>query len=172
MTRIVTLDTETTGLSPRFGHRIIEIGAVEIIDGRITGRQFHTYLQPGRPVDWRAQQVHGITDDMLRGQPVFGTKASELLDFLAGGEVVMHNASFDTSFLDHELGEWNGSKLQDHCQVTCSLRLARQRYPKMPNKLDDLLHRLHIPSQRDLHGALLDAQLLAQIVLKWRAGFV
>lgn len=170
MSRIITLDTETTGLSPRFGHRIIEIGAVEIIDGRITGREFHTYLQPGRPVDWRAQQVHGITDDMLRGQPSFHAKANELLAFIAGSEVVMHNASFDTGFLDHELEQFNGSRLQEHCRVTCSLRLARLRYPKMPNKLDDLLQRLKIPSRRDLHGALLDAQLLAQIMLKWQAG--
>lgn len=169
MTRIVTLDTETTGLSARFGHRVIEIGAVEIMDGRITGRQFHTYLQPGRAVDYGARRVHGISDEMLVGKPVFGDKAEELLDFLRGSEVVMHNAPFDVGFLDNELRLWDGrSRLGNFCKVTCSLKLARARYPGMPNKLDDLLRRLGIQARRDLHGALLDAQLLAQILLSMR----
>ncbi|WP_132999421.1 DNA polymerase III subunit epsilon [Luteimonas arsenica] len=169
MTRIVTLDTETTGLSARLGHRIIEIGAVEVMDGRITGRQFHTYLQPGRAVDPGARRVHGISDDMLVGKPAFADRAGELLDFVRGSEVVIHNAPFDTGFLDHELHLWNGrSRLADICRVTCSLKLARARFPGMPNKLDDLLRRLGIPAQRDLHGALLDAQLLAHVLLAMR----
>lgn len=169
MQRIVTLDTETTGLSPRMGHRIIEIGAVEIVDGQITGREFHTYLQPGRTVDPRAFQVHGISDAKLRGQPAFAARARGLLDFIGGAEVVIHNAPFDTGFLDHELGLWDGrSRLRDYCSVTCSLKLARVRYPGMPNKLDDLLGRMGIAAARGLHGALLDAQLLAQVLLRLR----
>lgn len=167
MTRVVTLDTETTGLSARYGHRVIEIGAVEVLDGRITGRQFHTYLQPDRPVDHGARRVHGISDSMLVGKPRFAEKAVEFLDFIRGSEVVIHNAAFDRGFLDHELGLWDRrSRLGDVCTITCSLELARSRYPGMPNKLDDLLRRLDIPAQRELHGALLDAQLLAQILLK------
>ncbi|HRN61873.1 MAG TPA: DNA polymerase III subunit epsilon [Luteimonas sp.] len=165
MTRVVALDTETTGISYRFGHRMIEIGAVELVDGRITGRQFHTYLQPQRPVDWSAQQVHGISDAMLVGKPLFASKANELLDFLAGAEMVAHNASFDVGFIDNELrfaGFDHG--LASYCRITCSLRLARARWPRMPNRLDDVLQRLRIPHNRDLHGALKDAHLLAQVI--------
>lgn len=165
MTRLITLDTETTGISHRMGHRVIEIGAVELIDGCITGRQFHTYLQPERAVDWGARRVHGISDAMLVGQPLFASKAAALLDFLGGSEMVAHNASFDVGFLDNELrlaGIPGG--LGQHCQVTCSLKLARKRWPGLPNKLDDLLQRLRIPHSRGLHGALKDAHLLAQVV--------
>lgn len=165
MTRIVTLDTETTGISHRLGHRVIEIGAVELVDGRITGRQFHTYLQPQRAVDWGAQRVHGISDAMLVGQPLFAHKAAELLEFLRGSEVIAHNATFDSGFLDNELRLGGlATTLVQHCHITCSLRLARARWPGLPNKLDDVLQRLRIPYRRDLHGALLDAQLLAQAV--------
>lgn len=165
MARIVTLDTETTGLSPRFGHRVIEIGAVELEDGRMTGRQFHTYLQPQRTVDFRAAQVHGITDEMLRGKPLFAEKASEFLGFIGGSEVVAHNAQFDVSFLESELQMARiPGGLGRYCTVTCSLRLARSRWPGQPNKLDDLLQRLRIPADRGLHGALKDAYLLAQVL--------
>ena len=164
MTRIVTLDTETTGISHRLGHRVIEIGAVELIDGRITGREFHTYLQPERSVDWGAQRVHGISDAMLVGKPLFAQKAGELLDFLSGAEMVAHNASFDVGFLDNELRLAGMSvTVSGHCRVTCSLRLARKRWPGMPNRLDDVLQRLRIPANRGLHGALKDAHLLAQV---------
>lgn len=165
MSRLIALDTETTGISHRMGDRVIEIGAVELICGQLTGRQFHTYLQPGRPVHWAAQRVHGISDAMLLGKPTFATKAAELLEFIRGSEVVAHNAAFDVGFLDHELqlaGHSGG--LGQHCRITCSLKLARARFPGMPNKLDDLLQRLRIPHNRGLHGALKDAHLLAQVV--------
>lgn len=147
------------------GDRVIEIGAVELVDGRITGRQFHTYLQPNRAIHWAAQRVHGISDAMLVGKPLFIDRALALLAFLDGAEVVAHNASFDVGFLDNEL-RLSGiqTSLSQHCRITCSLKLARARWPGLPNKLDDLLHRLHIPHQRDLHGALKDAHLLAQVV--------
>ncbi len=164
MSRIVTLDTETTGISHRMGHRVIEIGAVELVDGRITGRQFHTYLQPQRAVDYGARRVHGISDAMLVGQPLFAHKAAELLEFIGGSELVAHNATFDVGFLDNELalaGVHGG--LARHCRITCSLKLARARWPKQPNKLDDLLLRLGIQHNRGLHGALKDAHLLAQV---------
>ncbi|KAG1279653.1 hypothetical protein G6F64_014566 [Rhizopus arrhizus] len=106
MSRIVALDTESTGISHRLGHRVIEIGAVELIDGQLTGRQFHTYLQPQRKVDWGAQRVHGISDAMLVGKPLFSSKAAELLAFLRGSEMVAHNATFDVGFLDNELRLW------------------------------------------------------------------
>ncbi|MDV3470129.1 DNA polymerase III subunit epsilon [Stenotrophomonas sp. C3(2023)] len=163
--RMITLDTETTGISHRMGHRVIEIGAVEIIDGQVTGRQFHTYLQPQRAVDPGARRVHGISDAMLAGKPLFASKADELLDFLAGSEMVAHNASFDVGFLDNELrlaGMPGG--LARHCRVTCSLRLARGRWPGQSNTLDAVLARLQIRHQRGLHGALKDAHLLAQVM--------
>lgn len=163
--RTVTLDTETTGISHRMGGRVIEIGAVELIDGRITGREFHTYLQPGRPVHWAAQRVHGIRDAMLRGKPVFADRALALLAFLDGAEVVAHNTSFDVDFLDNELRlSCVQTILSQHCRITCSLRLARARWPGLPNKLDDLLQRLRIPHKRDLHGALKDAHLRAPVI--------
>lgn len=164
MNRVVALDTETTGISHRLGHRVIEIGAVELTDGRITGRQFHTYLQPQRAVDFGAQRVHGISDAMLVGQPLFASKAAELLDFIGGSELVAHNAAFDVGFLDNELalaGLRGG--LAQHCRITCSLKLARARWPSLPNKLDDLLSRLGIQHDRGLHGALKDAHLLAKV---------
>jgi DNA polymerase-3 subunit epsilon len=165
MSRIVALDTETTGISHRLGHRVIEIGAVELIDGQLTGRQFHTYLQPQRRVDWGAQRVHGISDAMLVGKPLFSSKAAELLEFLRGSEMVAHNATFDVGFLDNEL-RLSGipGTLAQHCRITCSLKLARGRWPGQGNKLDDVLQRLRIPSQRGLHGALKDAHLLAQVI--------
>ena len=165
MSRVIALDTETTGISHRLGHRVIEIGAVELVDGRSTGRQFHTYLQPQRAVDRGAQRVHGITNAMLVGKPLFANVAGELLDFLSGAEMVAHNATFDVGFLDNELRLAGISEgLSRHCRITCSLKLARARWPRMPNKLDDLLHRLRIPHSRDLHGALKDAHLLAQVI--------
>ena len=171
MSRIVALDTETTGISHRLGHRVIEIGAVELIDGQLTGRQFHTYLQPQRRVDWGAQRVHGISDAMLVGKPLFSSKAAELLDFLRGSEMVAHNATFDVGFLDNEL-RLSGipGTLAQHCRITCSLKLARGRWPGQGNKLDDVLQRLRIPSQRGLHGALKDAHLLAQVISHLRGG--
>lgn len=163
--RTVTLDTETTGISHRMGDRVIEIGAVELIDGRITGREFHAYLQPERAIHWAAQRVHGISDAMLVGKPRFVDRALALLAFLDGAELVAHNATFDIGFLDNEL-RLSGvqTTLAQHCRITCSLRLARARWPGLPNKLDDLLQRLRIPHERNLHGALKDAQLLAQVI--------
>lgn len=164
MSRVVTLDTETTGISHRMGDRVIEIGAVELIDGLPTGREFHTYLQPQRAIHWAAMRVHGITDAMLKGQPLFAQRADALLAFIAGCELVAHNATFDVGFLDNELRlAGRRDTLAQHCRITCSLQRARQRWPRQPNKLDDLLQRLGIEHQRGLHGALKDAHLLATI---------
>ncbi|MHC1481703.1 DNA polymerase III subunit epsilon [Frateuria aurantia] len=169
MTRVVLLDTETTGISHRMGDRIIEIGAVEMVDGQLTGREYHTYLQPDRAVHWAARRVHGISDAMLVGKPRFASQAESLLAFVRGSEVVAHNAAFDTGFIDSELRRMgHGSTLAEHCRITCSLRLARARFPGLPNKLDDLLQRFAISHQREKHGALLDAQLLAQVLTKLR----
>lgn len=171
MSRVVLLDTETTGISHRMGDRIIEIGAVEMVDGQLTGREYHTYLQPDRPVHWAARRVHGISDAMLVGKPRFASQAESLLDFVRGSEMVAHNAAFDTGFIDSELRLMgHGSTLADHCRITCSLKLARARFPGMPNKLDDLLQRFAISHQRNKHGALLDAQLLARVLMRLRPG--
>ncbi len=163
--RQVALDTETTGLSHRLGDRVIEIGAVELVDGQVTGRQFHTYLQPGCAIHLGARRVHGITDEMLVGKPLFSDKAGDLLGFLADSEMVAHNAAFDVGFLDNELriaGIPGG--LSRYCRITCSLKLARACFPGASTTLDNLLKRFSIPHRRDLHGALLDAQLLAQVI--------
>lgn len=163
LNRLVCLDTETTGISHRLGERVIEIGAVELVNGQLTGRQFHTYLQPNREIHWGAQRVHGISNAMLVGKPLFAHKAGELLEFLTGAEMVAHNATFDVGFLDNELRLIGMGGLANHCRITCSLKLARARWPGQPNKLDDLLARFGIVQHRGLHGALKDAQLLAQV---------
>jgi DNA polymerase-3 subunit epsilon len=171
--RQVVLDTETTGLEVNEGHRIIEIGCVELLNRRKTGNSFHYYVQPERPVDPGALQVHGISDEMLAGKPKFGDIAQEFLDFVRGAELVIHNAPFDVAFLNQELkrlGKGQG-KITDHCAVTCTLEMARRLHPGLKNNLDELCRRYHVDnSQRKLHGALTDAEILAEVFLAMTGG--
>jgi len=171
--RQIILDTETTGLEPELGHRIIEIGCIEVVNRRRTGRVFHRYLCPDREIDAGALQVHGITAEFLRGQPRFGDIAAELLEFIQGAEIIIHNAPFDLAFLDAELAQLPEprGKVSDHCQVLDTLLLARQMHPGQRNGLDALCKRYSVDnSQRDLHGALLDAELLLDVYLAMTGG--
>ena len=165
--RQVVLDTETTGLSPKMGHRIIEIGAVELVDGERTGTQLHTYLDPERDIDPAAEKVHGISRGFLIGKPRFEDVSADLLAYLTGAELIIHNARFDLGFLDSELARLGALPIQAHCQkVIDTLALARNFHPKQRNSLDALCARYGIStSNRELHGALLDAELLAQVYL-------
>lgn len=173
--RQVVLDTETTGLDPLQGHRIIEIGCREIIERRLTERCFHHYLQPDRTIDSGAMGVHGISNEFLADKPRFRDIAAELVDFVRDAEVIIHNAPFDVGFIDHELkrlGEGWG-RLQDYCAIVDTLLLARQRHPGQKNSLDALCKRYKVDnSQRNLHGALLDAEILADLYLTMTGGQV
>lgn len=172
-TRQIILDTETTGLEPEQGHRIIEIGCVELVNRRKTGRTFHRYLRPDREVDWGALQVHGITNEFLAQQPRFGEVVDELLEFISGSELIIHNAAFDIAFLDAELRRLPGPLrvVRDLCSVTDTLPLARQMHPGQRNSLDALCKRYGIDnSHRELHGALLDAQILCDVYLAMTGG--
>lgn len=171
--RQVVLDTETTGLEVSDGHRIIEIGAVEMVHRRRTGRTFHKYLQPDREVDAGAQAVHGITDAFLADKPRFADVAEDFLAFIRGAELVIHNAAFDVGFIDHELArlEGNHPPVAEICTVTDSLTLARKLHPGQRNSLDALCKRYEIDnSQRDLHGALLDSEILCDVYLAMTGG--
>ncbi len=173
--RQIALDTETTGLEPRQGHRIIEIGAVELVDRRLTGNHFHQYLQPDREIDAGALEVHGITEAFLAEQPRFADIARAFLDFIEGAELIIHNAPFDVGFIDHELSllgpQWG--RLQDYCQVIDTLEMARRLHPGQKNNLDALCRRYQVDnSQRDLHGALIDAEILAEVYLMMTGGQV
>jgi DNA polymerase III subunit epsilon len=171
--RQVVLDTETTGLEPEQGHRIIEIGCVELVNRRRTGRRFHRYLRPDRPIDRAAQHVHGITDEFLSQQPRFAEIVDELLEFISGAELVIHNAAFDIAFLDHELRRLPGPArcMADLCTVIDTLPLARQMHPGQRNSLDALCKRYDVDnSHRELHGALLDAQILLDVYLAMTGG--
>jgi DNA polymerase-3 subunit epsilon len=171
--RQVILDTETTGLEPELGHRIIEIGCIEVVNRRRTGRVFHRYLCPDRDIDPGALQVHGITLEFLQGQPRFADVAQEWLEFVRDAELVIHNAPFDVAFLDAELGRLPGSpgRVAELCQVLDTLALARQLHPGQRNSLDALCKRYSVDnSQRDLHGALLDADLLLEVYLAMTGG--
>ena len=170
--RQVVLDTETTGLAVDKGHRLIEVGCVELIGRRPTGRTFHRYVNPQRASDQGALEVHGITDEFLRDKPLFAEIAAELIEFLRGAELVSHNADFDVAFLDYELSLLGvGERVRDHASVLDTLRLARERYPGQRNSLDALCKRLNVDaSHRTLHGALLDAELLAEVYLAMTAG--
>ena len=170
--RLVFLDTETTGLSPQSGDRIIEIGCIEMVDRRPTGRNFHLYINPQRPSHPDALRVHGLTEAFLSDKPLFETVAGELLDFVAGAEVVIHNASFDISFLDHELSRLKRPKFALGVdKVTDSLTMARELFPGKANSLDALCKRLEVDnSNRSLHGALLDAGLLAEVYIRMTRG--
>ena len=173
MTRKVVLDTETTGLEVEGGHRVIEIGCIELIDRRPSGRKFHRYLNPERIIDTGAVAVHGITDEFLRDKPRFAEIAEEFMAFIAGAELLIHNAAFDTAFLDSELQRVGGAfgRIADHATVVDTLALARQKYPGQKNTLDALCKRLGVDnSHREVHGALLDAHLLADVWVAMTAG--
>ena len=173
MTRQVVLDTETTGLEPAAGHRIIEIGCVELIDRRPTKRTFHRYLNPDRAVEIGALEVHGIDDDFLAEQPRFADIVDEFLDFVRDAELVIHNADFDIEFINHELRLLGGPirDIRSCCRVLDTLALARKLHPGQRNTLDALAKRYDVDnSKRELHGALLDAQILAEIYLAMTGG--
>jgi DNA polymerase III subunit epsilon len=171
--RQIVLDTETTGLELGLGHRVIEIGCIELVNRRPTGRSFHRYLNPEREVDEGALAVHGISRTDLDGQPRFAEVSAELLEFLAGGELVIHNAEFDVSFLDAELARVPGEtrRVASICQVLDTLALARELHPGQRNSLDALCKRYGVDnSHRELHGALLDARILADVYLAMSGG--
>jgi len=173
--RQVVLDTETTGLEPEAGHRIIEIGCVEVVNRRPTNNRFHRYLNPGRLVDRGAVEVHGIEDEFLAKQPRFEEIAHEFLEFVKGAELVIHNADFDVEFINHELRRIDGvpHQIRDCCAVLDTLALARRMHPGQRNSLDALAKRYNVDnSKRDLHGALLDAQILTDIYLLMTGGQV
>lgn len=166
--RQIVLDTETTGLDPAVGHRVIEIGGVEIVNRRLTGRHIHYYLQPDRAIDAEAQRVHGISSEFLADKPRFADVAEEFISFIRAAELVIHNAPFDVGFLDHELRRWGGidNPVRELCGVLDTLELARRRHPGQRNSLDALCKRYNIDnSRRELHGALLDAEILAEVYL-------
>lgn len=170
--RQIVLDTETTGLEPGRGHRLVEIGCIELCERRRTGKRFQRYLNPEREIDQGALEVHGLSLEFLREHPRFAEVADEFLAFIAGAELVIHNAPFDVAFLDHELALLGGrGRIADHASVLDTLALARERYPGQKNSLDALCKRLGVDaSQRELHGALLDASLLADVYLAMTAG--
>lgn len=173
--RQIVLDTETTGLEVRQGHRLIEIACVEMVERRPTGRHYQTYLNPDRLIDEGAKQVTGIEDEFLLDKPRFTDVVEEFLAFIQGAELIIHNATFDVGFLDAELaraGEHYG-RIADRCHVIDTLVMARERYPGQRNNLDALCKRLGVDnSARDLHGGLIDAQLLAEVYLAMTSGQV
>ena len=172
MTRQVVLDTETTGLEPELGHRVIELGAVELSNRRATGRHFHYYVNPERESEEAALRVHGISNEFLLDKPKFAEIAAQFLDYVQGAELIIHNAAFDVAFLDHELARLDLPPISKVCAVvTDTLRLARDLHPGKKNSLDALCERYQIDnSSRTLHGALLDAQLLAEAYLAMTRG--
>lgn len=172
--RQVVLDTETTGLETTQDHRIIEIGCVELFNRRLTGRHYHQYINPQREIDEGALEVHGISNEFLADKPVFADVAKEFLEFIEGAELIIHNAPFDVGFIDHEFDKLDGfGKTVDYCTVVDTLVMARQRHPGQKNNLDALCKRYDVDnSQRDLHGALLDAEILADVYLMMTGGQV
>lgn len=173
-TRLIVLDTETTGMPVSEGHRIIEIGCVEVIGRRLTGRNFHVYLQPDRESDEGAIGVHGISDTFLLDKPRFADVAEEFFDYIKGAQLVIHNAAFDVGFINNEfalLGQDDRADIAQHCSILDTLMMARARHPGQRNSLDALCKRYGIDnSGRDLHGALLDSELLADVYLAMTGG--
>lgn len=171
--RQVVLDTETTGLEPSQGHRIIEVGCVELVGRRVTGNYFHYYLNPGRDIDEGAQEVHGLTAEFLADKPCFKDVVEDFLAFVQGAELIIHNAPFDVGFINSELerlGKRHG-RIEAYATVCDTLALARQLHPGQKNNLDALCKRYGIDnSQRELHGALLDAEILADVYLAMTGG--
>ena len=173
MSRTVVLDTETTGIDTSQGHRIIEIGCVEVVDRKLTGNHYHAYVNPCRAVDEAAFAVHGLSDDFLSDKPVFKQVASEFLEFIRGAELVIHNAPFDVGFINHEfkLLPKPFDKVETYCQITDSLVYARKKHIGQKNSLDILCRRYDVDnSGRTFHGALLDAELLAEVYLRMTGG--
>jgi DNA polymerase III subunit epsilon len=170
--RQIILDTETTGLEPRLGHRIIELAGVELINRRLTGNHFHRYLNPDREIDEGAMQVHGITSDFLQDKPRFGDVVAEFLDYIHGAELVIHNAPFDTGFLNAELEKLGLPPITQHCgRVVDTLAMAREMRPGQRNSLDALCKHYGVDnSSRTLHGALLDCELLGAVYLAMTRG--
>lgn len=173
--RQIILDTETTGLEPSEGHRIIEIGCVELINRRPSNNRYQQYVNPGREIDAGAMEVHGITNEMLADKPAFADVARDLMEFIKGAELIIHNAPFDIGFLNNELTLMaNGEtpmRIEDFCSVVDTLKLARSMHPGQKNDLDSLCKRYSVDnSQRTLHGALLDAEILADVYLAMTGG--
>lgn len=171
--RQIILDTETTGLNPEAGHRIIEIGCVEMIDRRQTGNNYHQYINPERDIDVGAIEVHGITNEFLVDKPVMSEICSDFLEYVKGAELVIHNADFDTGFIDSEFTQVDKTfgVIADHCLILDTLKMARDLHPGQRNSLDALCKRYEVDnSQRDLHGALLDARILADVYLAMTGG--
>jgi DNA polymerase III subunit epsilon len=170
--RQVVLDTETTGLEVEQQHRVIEIGCVELLNRRLTGRTYHQYLNPQRDIDEGAQQVHGLTREKLAKEPTFAQVHPQFLEFIGGAELIIHNAPFDIAFLNAELARIEiAHKVNDLCRVLDSLALARQMHPGQRNNLDALCKRYSVDnSRRDYHGALLDARILAEVYLAMTGG--
>lgn len=173
--RQIVLDTETTGLTPEDGHRIIEIGCVELKNRQLTGNRFHLYINPRRDIDAGAAEVHGLTNAFLAEKPVFADIVGDLIGFLGGAELIIHNAPFDVAFIDHELRllEADWGRLADYCAITDTLVMAKKKHPGQRNSLDALCKRYGVDnSHRELHGALLDAEILAQVYLCMTGGQV
>ena len=172
MTRQIVLDTETTGLEPELGHRVIEIAGVELVNRRFTGNDFHRYFNPGRESEAGALEIHGLTAEFLSDKPGFRDVAAEFLDFVGGAELVIHNSAFDVAFLNRELDLADLKPVTDYCQgVVDTLRMAKDLHPGKRNSLDALCERYQIDnSARTLHGALLDARLLAEVYLAMTRG--
>ena len=172
--RQIVLDTETTGIEPKEGHRIIEIGCVEVVNRRLTGNHFHVYINPGRQIEQEAIEVHGITNEFLADKPTFSQVAQEFVSFIKGAQLVIHNAPFDVGFMDHEFAMESSTKgvvTSEMCDVLDTLTLARQMHPGQKNNLDALCKRYGIDnSHRELHGALLDAEILADVYLMMTGG--
>lgn len=173
--RQIVLDTETTGLETSQDHRIIEIGCVELVNRKLTGKHYHQYINPQRKVDEGAMQVHGITDEFLEDKPLFENIIDEFMAFVGDSELVIHNAPFDVGFIDHELSKLpkQPKSIANLCNVVDTLALARNKHPGQRNNLDALCKRYMVDnSQRDLHGALLDAEILADVYLVMTGGQV
>ncbi len=170
--RQIVLDTETTGIDPNAGHRIIEIGCVEVIERKLTGRNYHVYINPEREVEAEAITVHGITNEFLQDKPKFAEVADEFFAFIEGAELVIHNAAFDVGFMDSEFARLKPvRKTAEHCGVVDTLAIARKKHPGQKNNLDALCKRYGVDnSNRELHGALLDAEILADVYLLMTGG--
>jgi DNA polymerase III subunit epsilon len=171
--RQIVLDTETTGLEPSQGHRVIEIGCVELRNRQVTGHDFHQYLQPDREIDDGAVEVHGITNEFLEDKPRFSDVVKDFIEYVRGAELIIHNAPFDVGFINHELTrlgpEWGS--IEDHCRILDTLAMARDQHPGQRNSLDALCRRYDVDnSARELHGALLDARILADVYLAMTGG--
>lgn len=171
--RQLALDTETTGIDPKSGHRIIEIAAIELIDRRFTGEFFHIYINPERAIDEKAQEVHGLSAEFLADKPTFAEIAEDFFTFVDGAQLIIHNAPFDTGFINHEFKRFNRKlkNIDNYCSIVDTLAMARKMHPGQKNSLDALCKRYRIDnSKRVLHGALVDADLLARVYLAMTGG--